>query len=109
VSDVRDPWRIVFSGPKSPRLPASAGVIDRSSPTTLCPVLVDTRDFERGSPCSSCSIHWSLRSVNFRVKLVVSMTQPSITFLVARFPSPLISFLTDIGWFRGLLRLGQAV
>jgi hypothetical protein len=54
---------IFCSGPKGPRLPTSAGVIDRSSPKTFCQVFVDTRFRERGSPCKSSSCRCSLRSI----------------------------------------------
>ena len=68
----------------------------RSSPRTLCQCEVATRFFPRTD-----STIWCSRSCRCggreMVMATVSMSHPSTTFCVSHLPSPLSSFLTEMG------------
>ena len=84
---------------KRPALPGTAMDMWRSSPKIRCHCFTLIRFLPR-RPSKMASRRALLCSGSSRVRAIVSRIQPSRIFRVAQAPSPLRSFLTDVGSFR---------
>ena len=91
-------WRNAScSRENNPLHPGMAMDIERSSPSTLCQVFLDTVRC-RGLIESNISNKRDMRcGGNVNVFSTVSMSHPSIVFRVDHVPSPFLNFLIDAG------------